>query len=163
MFDSDFEKRFHSRYTRGNGCWLWSGACDQDGYGVIKYKKRQYRVHRVMYELCNGPIPNGKVVMHTCDVPGCVRPDHLKVGTNLENTRDMVSKGRKHLTIGSKAQQGVLNGRARLTEEDVRKIRRRFAEGELQINLAPEFGITQGAVHKIIARRTWKHVSGDRP
>lgn len=160
-YDEVFLARFHKKYAKQDGCWLWLGGKDRDGYGMVKFCGRQFRAHRVMYEIATGPIPRGLIVMHTCDNPGCVNSQHLLTGTYKDNTQDMIRKGRKHLTIGSKAQRGTLNGKARLTEDDVREIRRRHAAGEMQIDLGPEFGITQGAVHKVISRRTWKHVDED--
>jgi len=158
IMHSGFIARFRTHYAEGNGCWLWKGATDKDGYGLVKRDGRMLRAHRVMYELERGPIPGGKLVMHSCDTPGCVRPDHLLLGTPKENTQDMIAKGRRHLTTGSTAQRGTLNGRAKLTEREVKSIRRRYTAGELQIHLAAEFGITQGAVHKIVAGLTWGHL-----
>jgi hypothetical protein len=81
-----------------SGCWLWTGAATPFGYGnfmVMKAgKKSTEKAHRFSYQLHHGPIPKGMVVMHKCDVPGCVNPDHLSLGTPSENSRDIVKKGR---------------------------------------------------------------------
>jgi hypothetical protein len=78
----------------GNGCWLWKGPKDYDGYGSIYSRWPSRYVHRIFYEHYVGPIPEGMFVCHSCDVPNCVNPDHLWVGTNLDNLRDRDKKGR---------------------------------------------------------------------
>lgn len=85
--------RFWSRVDKSNDCWIWTGAV-ASGYGACRYKGKQTTAHRVAYELEVGLIPTGLVVMHRCDNPLCVKPDHLVVGTQSENLRDMVAKGR---------------------------------------------------------------------
>jgi len=93
------EVRFHDNKYDINeitGCWEWKRATNNIGYGMFRIKQGLMRTaHRVSYELFNGPIPNGMVVCHTCDNPKCVNPDHLWVGTMLDNIRDMDSKGRR--------------------------------------------------------------------
>ena len=79
-------------------CWAWLAACDGSGYGVISEDHyKQLRAPRVSYEIANGPIPEGKCVMHTCDNPNCVNPKHLRVGTVAENNWDKMLKGRGNL------------------------------------------------------------------
>lgn len=75
-------------------CWLWTAGCFTDGYGSFRLGGRSLRAHRVSYEVSTGPIPEGLVVMHSCDTPLCVNPAHLSVGTVGDNSRDMVSKKR---------------------------------------------------------------------
>lgn len=81
------------------GCWIWRGAKNEFGYGTIALRRRTkgaetQRVHRLMWEMHNGPIPEGQVVRHRCDVPACCNPLHLEVGTKKQNSRDMVERGR---------------------------------------------------------------------
>lgn len=85
--------RLWNKVDRTNrfGCWIWTAATDLSGYGVYDGRGA---VHRLVYEDRHGTIPEGMIVMHTCDAPGCVNPDHLKVGTHAENVADMVEKGR---------------------------------------------------------------------
>lgn len=75
-------------------CWEWQVAKDQYGYGAIRFNNEYHVAHRLAYRLFVGPIPKNKVVMHECDNPSCVNPEHLKVGTQAENLRDMALRGR---------------------------------------------------------------------
>lgn len=77
-----------------SGCWLWIAAAKPPGYGVIGVNGRCSSAHRVSWQLHNGPIPRGMHVCHRCDVPACVNPDHLWLGSHRENMADMVAKGR---------------------------------------------------------------------
>ncbi len=82
--------------STGVGCWEWQRSRNADGYGQICVNGRVERVHRVMYELKVGPIPEGKLVMHICDNPPCANPDHLRLGTDAENNADRDAKGRNY-------------------------------------------------------------------
>lgn len=86
--------RFWKRAQKTDTCWLWTGAVAGFGYGVCGSRGRRARAHRVAYTLEVGPIPPGMQVLHRCDTPRCVRPDHLFLGTQLDNMRDMHAKGR---------------------------------------------------------------------
>jgi hypothetical protein len=87
------EQRFWRLVTLGDGCWERGGS-DRHGYGLISIHNRQQLAHRYSWELHNGPIPTGINVCHHCDNPRCVRPDHLFLGTQKDNLRDMSAKGR---------------------------------------------------------------------
>lgn len=91
-------KRLWSKVTYGPGCWTWQRANDGRGYGVIGtgVGNGVDKAHRVAYRLAKGPIPAGMGILHSCDNPACVRPDHLRPGTQRENARDMVERGRHY-------------------------------------------------------------------
>lgn len=88
------EDRFWVKVRKSDGCWEWTAASKQGGYGKIAVGRRLMLAHRVSWELANGPIPDGLLVCHTCDNPPCVRPDHLFLGTQTDNMRDAVRKNR---------------------------------------------------------------------
>jgi hypothetical protein len=108
--------------------------------------------HRKAWEDTFGPIPNGFYVCHRCDNPPCWEITHLFVGTQVDNMRDRDVKGR------AAPKEGSENGRARLTDEDVRTIRQRVAAGELQREVAADYGLVQPHVSRIVRRESWAHV-----
>ena len=125
------------------------------------------RTHRLSYMLFCGPIAAGLFVCHKCDTPGCVRPDHLFLGTAADNAKDMRAKGRS--LCGEKnhrharpeiRQRGERVGSAKLTEEQVRDIVRRVEAGESQADLSREYGVSSGAVSLIVQRKNWGHLWG---
>jgi HNH endonuclease len=128
------------------GCWLWQGAPGRGGYGVIKVDSyASMYAHRFSYELANGPIPEGLDVLHRCDVPLCVNPSHLWLGTPVDNMTDMMKKGRCTY--------------AKLTPDKVVEIRRLYATGDYpQTELAKQFGVNQMSISNVVTRRSWKHV-----
>ena len=83
-----------------NGCWLWNGTIGQDGYGEIYAFGKRMPAHRFSYELFKDNIPENLCVCHKCDIPNCVNPDHLWLGTSAENTKDSVKKGRRDYLFG---------------------------------------------------------------
>lgn len=93
----EFAQYFWKRVDKSphpKGCWLWTGSKNRQGYGETMFRKRHLRANRVAYELANGPIPEGLMVLHSCDNPPCVNPDHLFLGTGTDNMQDCIRKGR---------------------------------------------------------------------
>lgn len=149
------------------GCVLWMGTTISDGYGMISVGRTMKLAHRVAYELANGPIPDGLWVLHRCDIPSCINPDHLFLGTHTDNVADMVQKGRQRGASGDRnasrlyperLRRGETHGMAKLAVDDVRAIRSRAASGERKAQLAREFGVTKNLVGAIVSHRIWKHV-----
>jgi len=134
-----------------NACWLWNGNdVDRDGYGRISDGGEKKRAHRVALELSG--IDPGIVVMHRCDEPRCCNPSHLLPNkTQTANMKDKVRKDRQA--------KGSRNGRAKLTEENVREIRRSVATGTTQAHLARQYDLDKSTISDIVRRRIWKHVS----
>lgn len=165
--------RFWSKVDKSGECWLWTAGRHRAGYGAFSVGsrltggRRDTYAHRVAYELAFGPIPNGLLVRHTCDTPACVRPEHLLVGTQADNMHDAAERGRT--TKGDRhpwrrrpelIRKGEQHHAAKLTDEQVREMRRRYADGGIsQRLLGLEYGIQQGAVSAIVRGLKWSHVS----
>jgi hypothetical protein len=133
------------------GCVIWTGNVSDKGYGLIGIGARDTAlVHRVAWEIANGPIPEGMCVCHRCDVPLCVNPNHLFLGSQQDNMTDKMLKGR-HVT-----QQGEEHPSAKLTEEKVRSIR---GDDRSASAIAAEYGVSDSAVRHIKKGETWRHVS----
>ncbi len=134
----------------GDGCWEWQRGRMKAGYGETWHNKRVTYTHRLAWEYTNGPIPNGLKVLHSCDNRACCRPEHLFLGTDADNVRDMIAKGRN--------KQGEQAPNARLTEADVRFIRTNHPAMSAH-ELAERFGVHHNHIHAIISRTWWKHVT----
>ena len=145
-------KRFWSNVNKSEGCWHWMACVDDDGYGVFWFNGGNVRAHRMVYELEVGTIPDKMCVCHTCDNPGCVNPDHLFLGTPLDNTTDMIKKGRKTDSSGER------NGASILTEGDVITIRGLLSEGCKQAHIFKFLGISRQHVSEIALYKSWKHI-----
>lgn len=153
------EASFWAKVSKTETCWLWTaGQMGNSGYGTFSIRTprgtKSTRAHRYSYELANGAIPEGMHVLHRCDTPLCVRPEHLFLGTPLDNARDKVAKGR--LRRGDF--KGEANGHAKLTADDVRAIRTRVTQGESQAAVAREYRVTPQSINDIVKLRRWKHV-----
>lgn len=129
--------RIAQRTVLSGDCLLWTGTKHHDGYGVIGIgRSQQFRVHRVAWELVNGPIPEGLVLCHRCDTPLCVNVDHLFPGTPKENTADMFSKSREYRPTGEN------HPNCKISDEDVYTIKRRRENGETLLSIASDYGIS---------------------
>ena len=130
-------------------CWEWKAYCNEDGYGTIQCEYKSIKVHRLVWELENGLIPEGMDVLHRCDNPPCCNPNHLFLGTRGDNNRDRARKGRS--AIGEKS------GRAVLTETQVREIR--LLKGKFtQQEIANRYGAKRETVRSVLNGNSWKEV-----
>ncbi len=141
-------ERFHQKYeVAPNGCWEWTASLSRYGYGQLRTGtvkeggRTMTKAHRFSWELHNGPIPKGLAVCHKCDNRKCVNPEHLFLGTNADNTADMMAKGR--------GARGERHGNHKLTDDDVVRIRA-LAGSMLQREIAARFGVNQQTVSKIL-------------
>jgi len=126
-----------------DGCWVWQGAVGSDGYGRLRRRGKTYSAHRYAYELFKSPIPEGLCVMHRCDVPLCVNPVHLVVGTKADNTKDMLLKKRYGNTV------------PKLNFEQVHSIRAMLRSGATKAEVSERFNICRSTVQDIETGSCW--------
>ena len=153
--------RFWSKVQKTDGCWLWTSSCNSNGYGQISSGRGNLRplaVHRVSWELHNGPIPEDKWVLHTCDVRNCVRPDHLYLGTVLENNRDIVNRGRHYMLGHGELRAGTNHASAILNWDLVTMIREEHAKGVQVKQLALRLGYSASLIWLVVNNRGWKEI-----
>ncbi len=166
MDDVKYAKRFWSKLRRVGECLEWTNVVDKDGYGQCYPRNGIRRAHRMAFFLHNGRIDDRLAVLHRCDNPRCCNPSHLYQGTMLDNAQDCVwrkrrprgsdhhwNRSRENLRAGSKCSQ------SRITEADVKDIRRMYEYGVSQSALARLYGVTQGAIWRIVKRKSWRHVA----
>lgn len=135
-----------------NGCMNWLRGKTGRGYGAVFFESRLQRAHRVIWEYHNRTIPQGMLVCHQCDNPACCNPDHLFLGTQLDNNRDKVKKGRQP--------RGVDIPWTTLCENDIIQIRAKYSQGYRIKRLATEYGVAWETTRRIIIGRTWAHLPG---
>lgn len=145
------EQRFWGKVNKTETCWLWTGSKGSDGYGITTVGHTKLRASRVSWELANGPIPEGLSVLHHCDTPLCVRPDHLFLGTRADNARDKVTKGRQP--------RGESHRGAKLTDQYVREIRQHYDDGIFSMrHIGRIYGVSAEVIRRIVYRRGWTHI-----
>lgn len=148
------EVRFWRRVIKSDGCWEWSGAMKENGYGsfsgFVKTDRgwRSEYAHRASWLIHFGPVPVGSDVCHTCDNRKCVRPDHLWIGSRKENLNDMVLKGRSNA--------GAKHWNAKISESDVVGIKERRAKGCTVRSIAQEYEISRSQVDRICKGKRWR-------
>lgn len=154
LFHSREVEVFMSHVTITDGCWIHDGPEVGSGYAKCSERGRTDRAHRWSYKHFIGPIPDGLLVRHKCDVPRCVNPDHLELGTHQQNMDDMTSRGRRP--------KGEETGRAKLTNESVREIRHLLADGYTHgqyTAIGRRFGVHRAIISRIAEGRLWAHVT----
>ena len=152
------EKRFWANVdVRGpDDCWGWLVSKCQGGYGRMRVNGESRQATHILFYLRHGSWPpKGRTCNHHCDNPGCLNPRHLYLGTRKSNARDRVQHGR----CWEKVNMGERNGRARLTDDDARRIRRLILQGDLtQKEIAHRFGVANVQISRIKTGKRWTHV-----
>ncbi len=148
------QERFWACVEKSDGCWLWTGNINKQGYGSLSVSKSKHvytvvLAHRVSWSLSIGGIEGGALVLHRCDVRRCVKPGHLFLGSQADNVHDAASKLRHAF--------GERNGSAKLTAPDVRWARKMIATMR-NSDIARHFDVSEGTMWKAIYGGTWKHV-----
>ena len=131
-------------------CWLWLGCTRGIGYGAMRDGNSVRDTHRISYEVHVGPIPDGMFVLHTCDIPNCINPYHLFIGTNADNMADKKRKGR--------AQRGEQVPNTYFTEDQVRAIHEKRKKGETHREIAASYGAPTGTITSILSGKRWKYI-----
>lgn len=148
------ERRFWAKVKIDpNGCWLWQGSTKGDGnnYGQFGFCGKVSAAHRVSYELHYGPFDKALHVLHRCDCPPCVRPDHLFLGTHLDNMLDKLNKDR--------VPHGENAGRAKLTAVQVHEVLEDYASGLNIREVAEKFGVSKCAIGAILRGVSWREIT----
>ena len=157
----DFAERFDARLekTGHNGCWIFQGCVAPNGYGhgAAPHKKSE-RVHRTAFLIANGWLPRGKggsslLIRHTCDVRLCCNPEHLIVGTALDNVNDAISRDR---AVAPPTYHGASHPRAKMTWAKARLARRLKQRGDTCASLARRFSVGETTMGHLLAGRTWQ-------
>lgn len=144
------EMRFWGRVNKATptGCWIWLGCVDKWGYGDLSYEGKHLQAHRLAWKLLKGE-PGDMHVLHKCDTPPCCNPDHLYLGTDLDNCHD-------RMRAGTQASGG------KLSPEEIRSIRSRYVKHSPRrsnaFSLAKEFGVGSSTIYAIVNGKTWQEV-----
>lgn len=138
--------------SKSAGCWEWTGFRDSKGYGRINIGDTPALAHRVSWEVFRSPIPDGMYVLHRCDNPSCMRPEHLFLGDQQMNMDDKMSKKRHRYGVS----RGIAHGCSKLTEDQVREIRASVGPSRIT---AEQYGISGRQVRDIRTLKVWKHLS----
>jgi len=146
------EDRFWEKVKRGDGCWEWQGALSVNfSYGMFNAgpQRKTVKAHRFSWEIHNGKIPRGRMVLHHCDNPACVRPDHLFLGNVFENGKNMTLKER--------------HGRMLFTHDKAFRIRSLYDRHRDQLThqrIADWFGVSKSTITALLTGRNWKYADG---
>lgn len=130
----------NSHYIPVNGCVLWTAAQTSDGYGIVYWEKKDQLAHRLSYSNKHGDIPTGMCILHKCDTPCCINPDHLFIGTKKDNAIDRIKKGRFLPLKGDKSPF------KKLSDNDIESIRK---DKRTQKLIAAQYGVTQQHISAI--------------
>ena len=141
--------RFWANTRKGDGCWEWTGNITSRGYGRFNAHGKGLRAHRVAYLLTVAD-PGELLVCHRCDNPSCINPAHFFLGTHKDNSQDAAKKNRMT--------HGVKVNTAKMNEQQVAEITRRYAAGERTMKLVEEFGVSKHAIRRVLNKGNWRQV-----
>lgn len=151
--------RFMQKVDQSGGpdaCWPWKGKPSEHGYGRVTIRGKGYKAHRIAYYLAHERIKDELMVLHKCDVRLCCNPAHLYQGFAKQNAQDSVIRGRNTCLYGEQ------NGKAKLTEKQVRSIRKRYKQGGItQKSLAQQYRVSETTIYYICSGQRWINVSED--
>ena len=158
--------RFWEKVDRSGGpdvCWPWTEGLDTYGYGQFFYEGKGLPAHRALFLMDGDTLTPDQLVLHSCDNPPCVNRLHLRIGTRADNTADMIARKRQatgaQITANRNTATGERAGLAKLTEEQVRAIRTRYAAGGItQLKLGAEYGVHQTGISRIVLGQTWEAI-----
>lgn len=153
-FSLEDRLHFHGWVVSDSGCWEFNGRKDSSGYGRFDFDSRDVSAHRTAYEIWVGPIPDGMIIMHSCDNPPCINPDHLSVGTYRDNMEDMARKGR------SSVRPGESNPFSKLTESQAIEVLNR-PDKPLRY-FSEKFHVSISTISKIRTGKNWSYLNDDR-
>lgn len=147
--------KLQSKIVKINNCWIWLGSKDISGYGYVGIGKGKVgRAHRISYQEFVGPIPAGFLVLHRCDNPSCINPEHLFVGTQKDNMQDMWKKGRGPIRNHKRDK----NPAAKLNNEKVIEILKLLENGTQQKNIAKQFNVSEQIISRIKLNQSWNRL-----
>jgi hypothetical protein len=170
MAEDLVKAEFWSKVNKDTGtqCWLWTGRTIRNGRGIMIISGHTHTAPRVSWYIHHSVWPGDRFVCHTCDVPACVNPLHLFLGTAKDNAIDLAKKGRSPLALNPSASffakpesnayrpRGDKHGRAKLAESQVDEIRRSILKGESQRKIASRYGVTQSLISRINRGVIWQ-------
>lgn len=152
VIDKKHIEKFNQKISKfDNGCWHWQGMKDKDGYGKIKINNKRTSAHRLSMIMVHGDIPENNWVLHKCDNPSCVNPEHLYFGSPSQNSLDRENRKR------GRPLKGENNGFNKLNDSAVLAIRKLFGVKK-QTEIAEMFGVSPGLVSYIKSRKIWNHI-----
>lgn len=150
MTDKDII-RFWNKVKKTSTCWLYQGGrLNKFGYGSFWYNGATHSAHRTTWKIAYGCIPNKYNILHKCDIPNCVNPEHLFVGTLADNNKDRANKNR--------SSRGVTRPTSKLRPSQVFEIRKLYSDRLLSIRqLAANYGVTYNTIWQLLNNKTWQH------
>lgn len=140
------EERFTNKVNKTSSCWLWEAALDVWGYGMLNVEGKTTKAHRLSYQIYKGYIPEGLLVCHSCDIPACVNPDHLWLGTSKDNAQDRDTKGRHYRKHGTK------NPNCKLTQQQVLEIKE---DPRVYREIRDTYKVSMTQISRIKRGETW--------